>query len=143
MNEKKSFRIMVVDDEPEISQGLATTLHALTGHETAAFDDPYRALQDFLHKSYHLVITDIKMPNIDGIELVKRMKNQRPSCKFIVITAHKTIEVVSQVNRLGASYIFYKPVDVAALEEAVQFLYGRYLYWQDRLAEVEGKIPNG
>lgn len=131
------YRIMLVDDEREVAETLASTLEALTGHTIKSFSDPYRAVQAFLKEPCHLVLTDVMMPDIDGFELLKMMRAERPSCDCVIITGHKTVEVVSKARRLGAAYIFYKPVDVAALEKVIEELYVRYLYWQARLAEVK------
>lgn len=135
---KKPYHIMVIDDEPEISTGLAETLSALTGHRIEAFSDPCLALQSFLKNPFHLVLTDISMPHLEGFELLRRIKEQAPHCDFIVITAHKTLEVVSRSRRLGAAYIFYKPVDIEALEEAINHMHKRHCYWEELLAELEG-----
>jgi len=134
-----SYHIMVVDDEVEIATGLAETLAALTGHQVVPFSDPYRALQSFLKQPYHLVITDISMPNIDGFELLHRMREQVPVCQFIVVTAHKTLEIVSRSRRLGAARVFFKPVDIEQLEKAVQEIFEQHQYWNDLLIQVEGR----
>jgi DNA-binding NtrC family response regulator len=136
--QKKDFKVMVVDDEVDIAQGMAENLEMITGHSFDFFSDPYLALQAFKNKSYNLVLTDISMPNIDGFEMMKRMRARRPTTFFIVITAHKTIEMVTRSMRLGASYIFYKPVDLAGLEDAIETLVGRYLYWIGKIEELRG-----
>lgn len=139
MPRKSSFRVLFVDDEPGVAEFFASALEDLTGFQVQPFADPYLALQTFLKEPFHLVITDIMMPRIDGYELIKRLKEQQPSCAFIVLTAHKDIEVVSRTNRLGASYIFFKPFDIDALVEAVNDVHKRHLYWQKQLAELEKK----
>jgi DNA-binding NtrC family response regulator len=76
------------------------------------------------------------MPHIDGFDLMKRMKEKRPSSDFILITAHKSVEVVTRARRLGAAYIFYKPVDLEEIINAIEIMHKRYLYWLERLSEV-------
>ncbi len=133
---KHDFKIMVVDDEAEIARGLAENLELITGHSVEYFSDPYLAIQAFKKKNYHLVLTDVSMPHIDGFEMIKTMKARRPPTFFIVVTAHKTIEIVTRSMRLGASYIFYKPVELKPLELAVETMYQRFLYWVGKLAEL-------
>ncbi len=135
MNEEK-YRIMIVDDEKEVVEGVLASLESLTDYHYEAFDDPYRALQHFLKKPCHLILTDVSMPHIDGFELMKRMKNKRPSCDFVLLTAYKSVEIVTRARRLGAAYIFYKPIDLEGLVTAIKTMHKRYLYWLDRLSEV-------
>lgn len=130
------FNILIVDDEEDLAKTIASSLQALTDYKIEAFSDPYKALQRFIKAPFHLVITDITMPNIDGFELIKRMKSHRPNTDFIIITAHKKIEIVTRARRLGAAYIFYKPVDIEALLKAVDTMYGRLMYWINKLNEV-------
>ena len=134
--DKEKYRIMIVDDEIDVVEGLLASLESLTDFNFEAFDDPYRALQDFLKNPCHLILTDVSMPHIDGFELMKRMKDKRPSCDFILFTAHKSVEIVTRARRLGAAYIFYKPVNLEELVAAINTMHGRYLYWLERLSEV-------
>ncbi|MEW6218163.1 MAG: response regulator [Thermodesulfobacteriota bacterium] len=131
-------RIMVVDDEPEVSQSLASTLSLLTGQAVEPYEDPYLALQAFLKMPYDLVITDISMPRIDGYELIRRMRALMPACDFIVVTAHRNAETVQRARVAGAARLFFKPVDVAALEAAVGETMARHDYWARLLASVTG-----
>ena len=130
------YRVLIVDDEKEIVQGMVSSLKALTDFKYEAFDDPGRALQAFWEKPFHLILTDVSMPRIDGFELMKRIKEKRPASDFILITAHKSVEVVTRARRLGAAFIFYKPVDLEEIINAMEILYKRYLYWQERFSEV-------
>ncbi len=127
---------MIVDDEKEIVEGMTSSLTSLTDYKYKAFDDPYRALQTFLKNPFHLVLTDISMPHIDGFELIKRMKEKSPSCDFILITAHKSVEVVTRARRLGAAYIFYKPINLEEIIQSIETMHKRYLYWLGKLKEV-------
>lgn len=141
MTKKKSpekstgFNIMVVDDEAEIATTMANNLGALTGHNVTFFSDPVKGLHEFLKNPYHMLITDICMPFVDGYELIRQLRRERPNCQVIVITGHKNLENVVRAQRYGASYIFFKPVDPEELEQAVGTMYKRHLYWQNRLAE--------
>ncbi len=129
------FNIMVVDDEVEIATAMANSLEGLTGHNVSSFSDPVRGLQEFLKNPYHVLITDICMPFVDGYALIRQLRQERPNCQVIVVTGHKNLENVVRAQRYGASYIFFKPVDLEELEQAVGTMYKRHLYWQNRLAE--------
>ncbi|MCK5679996.1 response regulator [bacterium] len=127
---KSAFNIMVVDDDPSITLQISAVLKK---HDFACtvFNDPVLAMQDFLKNPYHLLITDISMPYIDGFELIKRLHLKRPSCYFIVVTSLNTLEVVSRSQRCGATYIFLKPVKPNELAKAIKTMYSRHRYWLD------------
>lgn len=129
-NPKSALNIMVVDDDPSITLQLSAILKK-HGFTCTTFNDPVLAMQDFLKNPYHLLITDISMPYIDGFELIKRLHLKRPSCYFIVVTSHNTLEVVSRSQRCGATYIFLKPIKPGELAKAINTMYSRHRYWLD------------
>ncbi len=117
---------MVVDDEPAIAEGLATTLSFLTGYEFHAFHDSTKALAAFEKEPYHLVLTDLTMPKLNGFDLLEKIKSLRPITDTIVITAHKSKDIAKNSRTIGATDIFYKPVDIEALEKVVIDCYQKY-----------------
>ncbi len=131
-----TYRIMVVDDEPAIAEGLATTLSFLTGYEFHAFHDSTKALAAFEEEPYHLVLTDVTMPELNGFDLLEKIKSMQPITETIVITAHKSNDVVQNSHTLGAADIFYKPVDVEALEKAIILCFRKFSLWQGHFQKV-------
>ncbi|MCJ7601265.1 MAG: response regulator, partial [Desulfobulbaceae bacterium] len=83
-----------------------------------------------------LVLTDVTMPGLNGFELVEKMKIVHPGIDFIVITAHKSKDVVNNSHILGAANIFYKPLNIEELEMAVHDCYRKFLIWRGRFQEV-------
>lgn len=134
--ENGTYRIMVVDDEPDIAEGIAVTLSALTGLHFSPFSNAMQALSAFKNQPYDLVLTDLTMPGIGGFDLVSQIKKIRPGTDFIIITAHKSLEVVHHSHLLGAMKIFYKPFNIEELERAVQNCHQKFLFWKDRFQEV-------
>ena len=130
------YRIMVVDDEPAIAEGIADTLAALTGHIFHPFSNALQALETFTTHPYSLVMSDITMPGLNGFELLGKMKRVRPGTDFIVITAHKSKDVVYNSHILGAATILYKPLNMEELETAVHDCHKKFLTWQGRFQEV-------
>jgi len=130
------YRIMVVDDEPAIAEGIADTLAALTGHLYHPYSNALHALDAFTARPYSLVLTDVTMPGLNGFELVEKMKIVHPGIDFIVITAHKSKDVVNNSHILGAANIFYKPLNIEELEMAVHDCYRKFLIWRGRFQEV-------
>ena len=114
------FSILIVDDEPNIRTGLAQALAGDSYTITTAKDaDEAWALFQSAHPQ--LVLTDLKMPGgASGIELIRRVKDDRPETLIIVITAHGTVETAVEAMRLGAHDYLVKPVDLGTLRLQVR-----------------------
>jgi DNA-binding NtrC family response regulator len=123
----ESYRIMVVDDEPEIAEAVAYMLSAITDHHVEPFIDPCLALVAFQDNPYHLVLTDLRMPKIEGLELIRQIKEMHPDTEVLIMTAVKDQGTIHTSIELGASDIFYKPVDLIGMEKAVCKSHGKFL----------------
>src|SRR2546427_10306280 len=113
-----SETILVVDDEENIRHTLRGVL-ADEGFEVLEAPDGRRALELLKHVAPRLAIVDVWMPEMDGIELVERMRNQAPGVPIIVISGHGTIETAVRVIRLGAFDFLEKPFPLDALLNVV------------------------
>src|SRR5712691_9972954 len=113
-----SETILVVDDEENIRHTLRGVL-ADEGFEVLEAPDGRRALELLKHVAPRLAIVDVWMPEMDGIELVERMRNQAPGVPIIVISGHGTIETAVRVIRLGAYDFLEKPFQLDALLRVV------------------------
>ncbi|HJQ85603.1 MAG TPA: UDP-3-O-acyl-N-acetylglucosamine deacetylase [Candidatus Binatia bacterium] len=109
-----SETILVVDDEENIRHTLRGVL-ADEGYEVLEAPDGRRALELLEHTAPRLAIVDVWMPEVDGIELVERMRTQAPGVPVIVISGHGTIETAVRVIRLGAYDFLEKPFPLDAL----------------------------
>jgi UDP-3-O-acyl N-acetylglucosamine deacetylase len=109
-----SETILVVDDEENIRHTLRGVL-ADEGFEVLEAPDGRRALELLEHVAPRLAIVDVWMPEVDGIELVERMRAQAPGVPIIVISGHGTIETAVRVIRLGAFDFLEKPFPLDAL----------------------------
>jgi len=109
-----SETILVVDDEANIRHTLRGVLSD-EGYDVVEAADGRRALEMLEHQVPRLAIVDIWMPEVDGIELVERMKRQAPELPVIVISGHGTIETAVRVIRLGAFDFLEKPFQLDAL----------------------------
>ncbi|GAG37850.1 unnamed protein product, partial [marine sediment metagenome] len=105
-----SYRILIVDDEEIIRDSLSYILKS-EGYEVEEADDGDTALEIILQKSFDLVITDIKMPKMDGISLLKKISNLQPETFFIIITAFASLETAINALRLGAYDYIMKPLE--------------------------------
>jgi UDP-3-O-acyl N-acetylglucosamine deacetylase len=113
-----SETILVVDDEENIRQTLRGVLSD-EGFEVLEAPDGRRALELLAHTAPSLAIVDVWMPDVDGIELVERMRTQAPGVPIIVISGHGTIETAVRVIRLGAFDFLEKPFPLDALLNVV------------------------
>ena len=125
-----SDTILVVDDEEKIRQTLRGVLTD-EGFEVMEASNGRRALELLEETIPRLAIVDVWMPEVDGIELVERMRTQAPGVPIIVISGHGTIETAVRVIRLGAFDFLEKPFQLDALLNVV----GRALGDRDGVAQ--------
>ena len=131
-------RILIVDDEKNTREGLKWSLEEAYEVETA--DSGEQALAMFRAEPFDLVVTDLKMPGIDGMELLKRLKAEDAAVEVIMLTAHGTIETAVEAMALGAAHYQTKPVDLKELKvKCESALRGRALVIenQDLRAQVD------
>ncbi len=101
-------RILVIDDNDTMREGMTVTLKK-AGHEVLAFRNGADGLAAFRLKGADLVVTDLKMEAMDGIEVVRQLKAHEPSVVAIVVTAFGTIETAVEAMRQGAHDFLTKP----------------------------------
>ncbi len=105
-----SARIMLIDNE----EGLCRMMEAVlrdSGYRVKSYTRPVQAVADFTAGAYDLVITDIKMPEMDGIEVLQHIRGRDPEIPVIVITAFATVELSIQALRQGAYDMLTKPFE--------------------------------
>jgi two-component system response regulator PilR (NtrC family) len=113
-----SPRVLVVDDERSLLETLEIVLRR-SGHEVLISDDEALALELFREKKPDLVLQDVRMGGIGGLELLKRFKSIAPSIPVIVMTAYSTWENAVSAMRLGAYDFVKKPFDNDQIRETV------------------------
>ena len=105
---------MLVDDEPDILLTYETYLTS-AGYNVDAFTDPREALMRFAHadpNTYNLVLMDIRMPNLNGLQLYYRLKTKSPNIKILFVSALDAAqEMVSILPGIGLNDVIRKPVD--------------------------------
>ena len=105
---------LIVDDEPDILRVLSMSLRA-DGYEVVAAENGSEGLAAFEKEKPDIVITDIKMPGMDGFEVLDRIKGQSPATEVIVITGHGDMELAIRSLKNDATDFITKPVDLADL----------------------------
>lgn len=104
-------RILIVDDEKMIYSIIARRL-AKEGYPCVMANNGREALGLFYKNDFSLIISDIRMPEMDGLELLRSVKAVRPNMMFIIMTAHPEIDLAVEAIRLGATDFILKPVDL-------------------------------
>ena len=104
-------RVLIVDDEEMICSILARRL-GREGYSCVTANNGREALNHFYKGNFSLIISDIKMPEMDGMELLKKVKALNPKTMMIIITAYAEIDVAVDAMRLGANDFIMKPVNL-------------------------------
>jgi DNA-binding NtrC family response regulator len=116
-------RILVVDDEQNARQALRTILTE-EGYELAEASDGAEALEQLSGFSPDVVLSDVRMPRMDGITFLKNAREQGSQAVFVMMTAFASIETAVEAMRAGAETYLIKPLDVKAvlvvLEKALE-----------------------
>ena len=107
----KSPRILVVDDEEDVREILKDRLQ-MYGYEVSTAADGVKALEKVEELSPELVLLDIRLPKLDGMEVLSRMRSKHPETLVIIITAYMTIQrAVEAIINQGAYDFIEKPFD--------------------------------
>jgi heterodisulfide reductase subunit A len=112
--ERRKFRILVVDDELAVRDSLKEWLEA-EGFTAAMAGSGPEALAALEAESYHLMLLDIKMPGMDGVEVLERAKVLAPALTVIMMTAYATVETAVEAMKIGAMDYLVKPFEVDGL----------------------------
>jgi CheY-like chemotaxis protein len=123
MKDDSMKKILIVEDHRTTCLALAKFLQELGYHVANAFDGG-EALEAFELFKPHLVLLDIRLPTLDGFELLKRFKSSSPDVPVIMTTAECRMTVGQRTIDEGASVFIPKPIDLNRLEEAVSTLLG-------------------
>jgi two-component system, NtrC family, sensor kinase len=112
-------KILLIDDEEANVRVLAMSLRS-DGHEVVSALSGEEGLEVFFREAPELVLTDIKMPGMDGIEVLQRIKERKPEAEVIIITGHGDIDNAIEALKFGASDFINKPIRDEVLAVAIQ-----------------------
>ncbi len=114
-------RILIVDDDIGMTETLSDILSDMD-YNTDTVNEGYKAIDMIRKNSYDLVLLDIKMPVINGVETYKKIKDTIPSLKVIMMTAYSVEELVEEAINEGAFGIIYKPINIKNLLAIIEKL---------------------
>jgi len=110
--------VLVLDDEPIVGKRLQPAL-AKVGCDVEVYDNPGLALARIEEKRFAIVVTDIRMDDIDGIEVLERVLLRWPETKVIMITGYATVEVAREAMAKGAFDFIAKPFKPQELRDVI------------------------
>ena len=111
-------RILIVDDEPSIRKVLAAHLHRF-GWDAETAPDGAAAIAKLQDEPYHVVVSDLRMPHVDGLALLRWVEQNQPGLPVILITAHGTVDSAVEAIKEGAFDYVTKPFDKDELHQVV------------------------
>ncbi|MFH1672383.1 MAG: response regulator [Pseudomonadota bacterium] len=118
----EDYRVLIVDDEDDFRETLMKRLQkrnlAVVGAESGA-----KALEILDGQLFDVVILDVKMPGMDGVEALREMKRMRPIMEVVMLTGHATVETAIEGMKLGAFDYVRKPADFDELLEKMKQAY--------------------
>lgn len=104
-------KITIIDDEVQILNMLETFLKRMDGYTVETFSNPISGLNHVLSSNVDVVLLDIMMPQMDGIEVLNKIKEKKPNVKIIMMTAYSTLDRVLQTHKKGADSYLMKPFE--------------------------------
>ncbi|HMR04528.1 MAG TPA: sigma-54 dependent transcriptional regulator [Polyangiaceae bacterium] len=131
-------RILVADDEEGVREFIGETLQG-AGHEVVLAEDGKRALDELTASAFDLLVTDLKMPRMDGLTLLRQGKELQPDLEVILLTAHGSIDVAVEAMKLGAFDFLQKPI---AAPSQLRLLVARALERRALVSLKEGSERN-
>ena len=125
MGTKRDMKILVVDDQQQVANTVVEIMSRAGYSATAAYGG-MEAVKRFQEGDYQLVITDLKMPEVNGMDLLKTIKGIDAKVPVIVVTGYGTVKKAVEAIKIGAYDFIEKPVDRDKLELIVERALERY-----------------
>ncbi|MCJ7663102.1 MAG: sigma-54 dependent transcriptional regulator [Desulfobacterales bacterium] len=118
---KREVNILVVDDDEIVRESLLEWLRE-DGYHVEAAEDGFKALEKFKERSWNIALVDLKMPKMDGLELMGKIKETHPETEVIIITAYATVNTAVQAIKVGAYDYLVKPFNPEELSLIIKRL---------------------
>jgi DNA-binding NtrC family response regulator len=115
----KPVRVLVVDDEEELTSTLVERLR-FRNFECDGVTSGVAALETMEKATYDVIVLDVKMPGLGGIEVIERIKHQHPGTEVILLTGHGSASAAESGLNRGAFEYVLKPVKIGALVDMIQ-----------------------
>lgn len=118
MSVRHHIRVLVIDDDPGVCKTVSMLLED-HGYKAKSFTDPQKALEHAVNESYQIAIVDLRMPTMDGVQVVGELKTIDERMSIIVMTAYPNLDTATETMRRGTCDYIPKPFKQEELIEAV------------------------
>jgi DNA-binding NtrC family response regulator len=138
----KQMKLLLVDDEERF---LATTRKLLSksGYQAETASSGSEALEKIRNQPIHVVILDVKMPGMDGIETLREIKRQFPMVEVIMLTGHATVESAVEGLKSGATDYLMKPADMEDLIRKAEEAFARRRNLEEKIRVAQMRKLSG
>lgn len=126
----KVKRILIVDDEEGYRKVLSNSLTDL-GYEIRAVSNGFEALEEIKRQQYSIILLDVKMPGIDGIEFLELVRGIRACSQVVIITAYTYEDVIQEAMKKGAKKVITKPFSIDDITSCIDELKNEVRYETD------------
>ena len=133
-----SEKVLIIDDEQEFMDALAERM-THRGMDVTTSSSAIDALQSVEDKSFDVVVLDLQMPEMDGIETLKILKKKKPELQVILLTGHATVEKGIEAMKLGAMDLLEKPADLTTLTDKIKKAQAKKMILVEKKAEARIK----
>lgn len=124
---KQDFKILIAEDD-DIVREVVSSIVSKEGYSVFTARDGVEAIRMLMVEDMHLVLTDLKMPNADGIEVLRQAVKNNPDCAVIILTAYGSLDSALDALKMGAFDYLTKPFRIQELLFAVEKAYKRREY---------------
>lgn len=114
----RPYRLLVIDDEQIVGKRLKQVFDKI-GFDVDVFTDPQLALNSIARKTYDIVVTDLKMEVVDGMEILARIKATNPRTQVIIITGFASEETSALAQKGGVFEFLAKPVRLDTIRQSI------------------------
>ena len=132
----RSMTLLLVDDDPSMVRLLAKIIDRSFGNRVQlhSLTDPKEARQWIEQNLVDILVTDLEMPGVNGLELLRWVKRKNPCAQVLFITGHSTLEALTDALELGATDYLLKPLDQTELIALIEDAERRLWRWRGALA---------
>lgn len=133
-------RVMIVDDEERFRNTLKKLLIA-DGLDAHAVGSGKEAIEELKQKEYDVILLDVKMPEMNGIEALAELKKINRGVEVIMLTGHASVDVAVEIMRLGGYEYLLKPCPLEEIMEKIESAFERKLARDERRRQAEISLP--
>jgi DNA-binding NtrC family response regulator len=137
-------KLVLIDDDPAMVRLLASILRRSFRHdiEMQPYSDPALALDYLERELVDIVVTDLEMPEIDGLEILRVAKSRNPCAQVLLVTGHSSVNALLEALEYGASDYLLKPVDEMSFLQRIGDALARVVRWREALAGTLNATPS-